>query len=79
MEDPLDIIQQIIVGMTDPKAEVRTEPDRRTAIEMAIEMAKPSDIVLIAGKGHETYQIIGKETFPFDDQLVAAEALAHHG
>ncbi|MNG28893.1 UDP-N-acetylmuramoyl-L-alanyl-D-glutamate--2,6-diaminopimelate ligase [compost metagenome] len=49
--------------------------DRRKAIEKAVEMASPGDVVLIAGKGHETYQIIGGETFSFDDRLVAEEAI----
>jgi len=50
-------------------------PDRRAAIRKAVEMAEPDDVVLIAGKGHETYQIIGSETLPFDDRLVAREAI----
>ncbi|EFM12815.1 UDP-N-acetylmuramyl-tripeptide synthetase [Paenibacillus curdlanolyticus YK9] len=49
--------------------------DRRHAIEKAVEMASPGDVVLIAGKGHETYQIIGPKTFDFDDRLVAEEAI----
>jgi len=50
-------------------------PDRKEAIRMAIRMAQPSDTVLIAGKGHEDYQIIGKKKFPFDDRTEAKEAL----
>lgn len=50
-------------------------PDRREAIRKAIRMALPSDTVLIAGKGHEDYQIIGKKKFPFDDRVEAREAL----
>ncbi len=49
--------------------------DRREAIRMAIQLAQPGDTVLIAGKGHETYQIIGKERFPFDDRVEAQKAL----
>jgi UDP-N-acetylmuramoyl-L-alanyl-D-glutamate--2,6-diaminopimelate ligase len=49
--------------------------DRRKAIQKAVEMAAPEDVVLIAGKGHETYQIIGKETHDFDDREVAREAI----
>jgi UDP-N-acetylmuramoyl-L-alanyl-D-glutamate--2,6-diaminopimelate ligase len=49
--------------------------DRREAIRMAIHLAEPLDTVLIAGKGHEDYQIIGKQTFPFDDRVEAQKAL----
>jgi UDP-N-acetylmuramoyl-L-alanyl-D-glutamate--2,6-diaminopimelate ligase len=49
--------------------------DRRKAIEYAIKMAKPGDLVIIAGKGHEKYQIIGDRTLPFDDVEVARAAL----
>jgi UDP-N-acetylmuramoyl-L-alanyl-D-glutamate--2,6-diaminopimelate ligase len=50
-------------------------PDRREAIRTAIRLAQPKDIVLIAGKGHEDYQIIGKRRFPFDDRIEAKRAL----
>jgi UDP-N-acetylmuramoyl-L-alanyl-D-glutamate--2,6-diaminopimelate ligase len=50
-------------------------PDRKKAIETAVSLAGVSDIVLIAGKGHENYQIIGSELLPFDDRLVARETL----
>ncbi len=50
-------------------------PDRREAIALAIGLARPGDTVLIAGKGHENYQIIGRETVPFDDNAVAAQHL----
>ena len=52
-----------------------TLPDRREAIRMAIRLAQPLDTVLIAGKGHEDYQIIGKKKFPFDDRVEAKKAL----
>jgi UDP-N-acetylmuramoyl-L-alanyl-D-glutamate--2,6-diaminopimelate ligase len=52
-----------------------TFPDRREAIRMAIRLARRGDTVLIAGKGHEDYQIIGKERFPFDDRVEARKAL----
>jgi UDP-N-acetylmuramoyl-L-alanyl-D-glutamate--2,6-diaminopimelate ligase len=51
-------------------------PDRKTAVETAVMTARPADIVLIAGKGHEDYQIVGKERFFFDDRIVARESLA---
>jgi UDP-N-acetylmuramoyl-L-alanyl-D-glutamate--2,6-diaminopimelate ligase len=50
-------------------------PDRREAIEAAIGMAKPGDVVVLAGKGHEDYQIIGTTKIHFDDREVAREAL----
>jgi len=52
------------------------EPDRRAAIAAAIDAAGPGDIVLIAGKGHETYQIINRVFYDFDDRVVARELLA---
>jgi UDP-N-acetylmuramoyl-L-alanyl-D-glutamate--2,6-diaminopimelate ligase len=52
-----------------------TIPDRREAISQAIELAGPGDVVLVAGKGHEKYQIIGSAVLPFDDVAVAREAL----
>jgi UDP-N-acetylmuramoyl-L-alanyl-D-glutamate--2,6-diaminopimelate ligase len=54
---------------------VWTEPDRKAAIRTAILAATPEDVVVIAGKGHETYQIIGKDKLPFDDCEVAEAAL----
>jgi UDP-N-acetylmuramoyl-L-alanyl-D-glutamate--2,6-diaminopimelate ligase len=49
--------------------------DRRAAIGEAVRMAQPGDLVLIAGKGHENYQVIGKNKYPFDDRVVAREAI----
>jgi UDP-N-acetylmuramoyl-L-alanyl-D-glutamate--2,6-diaminopimelate ligase len=54
---------------------VTVEPDRRKAITQAIKMAEPGDMVLLAGKGHETYQEIGRERIDFDDAAVAADVL----
>jgi UDP-N-acetylmuramoyl-L-alanyl-D-glutamate--2,6-diaminopimelate ligase len=56
-------------------ADVIVEPDRRSAIAVAIDLARPGDLVLVAGKGHETVQEIGAERLPFDDRQVAAELL----
>ena len=50
--------------------------DRREAIRFALRNASPDDLVLLAGKGHETYQIIGKEKRPFDERVVVREVLA---
>ena len=72
-EAPLAIIADIIAGLDAP---VDTEPDRRQAIFGAIAAAGPHDVVLIAGKGHETTQTIGTVAHPFDDMKVASEALA---
>ena len=87
-EDPLDIIRQIEsgVGSDVPKFEpaelangllkgFTVMPDRRSAIQKAVSIARNGDVVLIAGKGHETYQILGTRTVPFDDRLVSREAL----
>jgi len=61
-----------------PGAEERyvAETDRKLAISGALAWAQAGDTVVIAGKGHETYQIIGAETLPFDDRAVAREILA---
>jgi len=71
-EDPMGIINEIRAGIDGPH---NAEPDRRKAISAAIHSAKPGDIVLIAGKGHETTQITGDTVVPFDDRLVATEVL----
>jgi len=75
-EDPLKIIEAIEVGVKATGKDFRSVSDRRLAIREAIKEAKTGDVVIIAGKGHETYQIIGNEKFHFDDREVAAEAIA---
>ena len=77
-EDPLTIIADVLNGVKEANAEPEEYtviPDRREAIFYAIKKAAPGDVVVIAGKGHETYQIIGKTKYDFDDRCVAAEAL----
>lgn len=74
-EDPNAIIQDILGGMSDKKDAYEVHPDRRAAIARAIELAQPGDAILLAGKGHEDYQIIGTEKHHFDDREVAAEEL----
>jgi UDP-N-acetylmuramoyl-L-alanyl-D-glutamate--2,6-diaminopimelate ligase len=89
-EDPLAIIDEVEKGLKSiPLEELHQDeinswrskrgylkiPDRREAIRMAIQLARPKDTVLIAGKGHEDYQIIGKKRFPFDDRVEAKKAL----
>ena len=73
-EDPQVIAAQVLSGCKDASRIVQI-PDRKQAIERAVEAAMPGDIVLIAGKGHEKVQIFGHQTIPFDDALVAKEAL----
>jgi len=72
-EDPMQIISNILEGTKDGQYEVI--PDRRSAIQKAIEIAKKGDFVVIAGKGHENYQIIGTNKIHFDDKEVACEFL----
>jgi len=74
-EDPAAIIEDIVRGVP-PGAPLRIEPDRRLAIEQAVGAARPGGVVLVAGKGHETTQVIGDRAVPFDDRTVAREALA---
>ena len=71
-EKPEDIIEEIVAGFGKKETQtIEIEPDRKKAIEMAIESAEKDDIVLIAGKGHEDYQIIGKQKLHFSDKEVA--------
>jgi UDP-N-acetylmuramoyl-L-alanyl-D-glutamate--2,6-diaminopimelate ligase len=75
-EEPTDIINDVVVGFENSNREaIIVEPDRKKAIELAIGAAEKDDIVLIAGKGHETYQIIGTQKFDFSDKKVAMEYL----
>jgi len=77
-EDPLLILQDIEAGLSeDGISPDRYEliADRREAIRKAVEMASPGDVVLIAGKGHETYQLIGGVVHDFDDRIVAKEVI----
>ena len=73
-EDPLLIIDEIVSGIPDGAAAI-VEPDRATAIERAIGVAEPGDVVVVAGKGHETSQEIDGTFLPFDDREVARAAL----
>ncbi|MBK7876356.1 MAG: UDP-N-acetylmuramoyl-L-alanyl-D-glutamate--2,6-diaminopimelate ligase [Planctomycetes bacterium] len=74
-EDPERILAEITAGMQPALAERVVLPDRRDAIARALELARPGDAVLIAGKGHETTQTIGTKVYEFDDRKVAAECL----
>jgi UDP-N-acetylmuramoyl-L-alanyl-D-glutamate--2,6-diaminopimelate ligase len=78
-EDPLLIINDVIVGIQRTKAKVFVEPDRQKAIEVALDEARSGDIVLLAGKGHESYQVLRDRTIEFDDREVARAVLRHRG
>ena len=78
-EDPLKIISDIVVGMQKSSGKYMIEADRTKAIKLAIEEARAGDIVLLAGKGHENYQIFADHTIHFDDREVAREALVDRG
>jgi UDP-N-acetylmuramoyl-L-alanyl-D-glutamate--2,6-diaminopimelate ligase len=77
-EDPQAIIDEIVAGarsVSGSASRVRIEADRASAIRLAIDSAEPGDLVLIAGKGHETYQILGTRRIHFDDREQVREAL----
>lgn len=78
-EDPAAIVAAILPGLKAASARYEVELDRAIAIEKAIQLAQPGDVVLIAGKGHEDYQIIGTEKRHFDDREQARLALARRG
>jgi UDP-N-acetylmuramoyl-L-alanyl-D-glutamate--2,6-diaminopimelate ligase len=78
-EDPLKIISDIVVGMQKSGGKYLIEPERRKAIRMAIEEARAGDMVLLAGKGHEDYQIYADHTIHFDDREEARKALSDLG
>ena len=86
-EDPVSILHDVEGGLrelsrvdpetlNDHEGSYSVVTDRREAIELAIGMARPDDTVVLAGKGHEDYQIIGREKLPFDDRSEARRALA---
>ncbi len=72
-ENPLLIINDILCGMEKSKARIAVIENRRQAIEFALSKAKKDDTVILAGKGHETYQIIGEDKLPFDERLIIKE------
>jgi len=79
-EDPMAVIADVRAGLADlagPSewAKLDVEPDRRAAIASALADARPGDVVVIAGKGHETTQVVGDRSVPFDDRLVARQEL----
>jgi UDP-N-acetylmuramoyl-L-alanyl-D-glutamate--2,6-diaminopimelate ligase len=78
-EDPLKIISDIIVGLQKTAGKYLIEPDREKAIGIAMDEARGGDIVLLAGKGHENYQILADRTLEFDDREMARRALRERG
>jgi UDP-N-acetylmuramoyl-L-alanyl-D-glutamate--2,6-diaminopimelate ligase len=81
-EPPGRIIDEIVAGWRQvgrPGEALRVEPDRRTAIALAVDLAGTDDVVVVAGKGHERTQVIGDQVVPFDDAAVAATVLAGRG
>ncbi len=74
-EEPRSIVEQILAGMAEPRR-ARVELDRRAAIAGALSALEPGDTLVVAGKGHEREQQIGRERFPFDDRSVIEEILA---
>jgi UDP-N-acetylmuramoyl-L-alanyl-D-glutamate--2,6-diaminopimelate ligase len=78
-EDPLAIMNDAMVGLTRYDTPHTAEPDRERAIRKAIETAGPGDVVILAGKGHETYQILKDGPIPFDDREVARRVLRSFG
>src|SRR6185503_12650402 len=77
-ERPEAIIDEVMTGLP-PGAEHLRVADRRDAIAQALSVARPGDTLLLAGKGHETYQVIGKEYRPFDEKGIVAELMRRTG
>ncbi len=81
-EDPLAILGEMLNGVLSvppgERGRVIIEPDRAAAIELAVGRAGKGDVVLVAGKGHETGQYVGGAVLPFDDAVETAAALARH-
>jgi UDP-N-acetylmuramoyl-L-alanyl-D-glutamate--2,6-diaminopimelate ligase len=78
-EDPLAIMNDALVGIRRTDVPHVVEPDRRAAIAYALKEARAGDIVILAGKGHETYQVLKDKTIEFDDRAVAREVLKGYG
>ena len=78
-EDPLRIINDVVVGLQKADAKYRIEPDRERALALAVDEARPGDIVLLAGKGHETSQVLRDGTIEFDDREKARAILRRKG
>lgn len=77
-EKPEDIIAQVVSGITDSTV-YETEPDREKAIRRALDIAKPGDVIVLAGKGSEDYQIVGDEQLPFSEREIVTNILSGKG
>jgi len=75
----MEIIHMIESGIIPTGAKYETEPDRKKAIYRAVSLAKSGDVVVIAGKGHESYQIFKDETIHFDDKEIVAGIFDERG
>ncbi|MGA9625747.1 MAG: UDP-N-acetylmuramoyl-L-alanyl-D-glutamate--2,6-diaminopimelate ligase [Bryobacteraceae bacterium] len=78
-EDPLAIMNDALVGIRRVDVPHVVEPDRAAAIARALKEAREGDLVILAGKGHETHQVLKDKTIPFDDRVVAREVLRGYG
>ncbi|MCY3910957.1 MAG: UDP-N-acetylmuramoyl-L-alanyl-D-glutamate--2,6-diaminopimelate ligase [bacterium] len=78
-ENPEAIIADILGGLPENSGGISSEPDRRAAIAQCLANASDGDVVVVAGKGHETTQTVGDQVIPFDDRVVARELLAARG
>ena len=78
-EEPLKIISDIVVGLQKTSGKYLIEPDRERAIALAVDEASAEDIVLLAGKGHETEQVLADKTLEWDDGEMARRALRERG
>jgi UDP-N-acetylmuramoyl-L-alanyl-D-glutamate--2,6-diaminopimelate ligase len=76
-EDPEAIIEQVVAGMAG--AQLRRIADRREAIAAALAEARPGDLLLLAGKGHESYQVVGRERRPFPEAAIVRELIGAGG
>ena len=72
-EDPWAIIQDILSGMSGPGGEIHIEPDRPQAIRWALAQGRPGDVIVLAGKGHETYQEVNGVQYPMDEREIVAD------
>ena len=74
-EEPMDIIEDIVTGISRTEGKYVTIPDRKDAIRYAIHNGEPGDIVVLAGKGHEDYQEIRGHKYPMDERVLIREIL----
>ena len=75
-ENPYAILHEILAGMADSATPFTVLESRREAIAYALDHARTGDVVVLAGKGHETYQVVGAETLPLDERQVVREHLS---